>query len=1828
MRFGRLSHGWVLFLKNYVKRDGYMTSHVRENNKKISTIFVISCLVFSSVISIFLINGAFAPSTPEFDNSGNMIITGGKTVLIEDYDPYSHSGDILVNASSTLIIRNCTFKMNPDTNHPYTISVIETSKLIIENSVFTVDTNAIQASYFLRFDILDSTIEILNSSMIMPGTFNLTDSTFRAVNSKIEELSLGYGSPVQIFNSSYVYYEDCSVEDFKVTNPIRLLEDTEFIAINTFFDLDYNTKQMTIANSSHAELYGITINTGLYKYRPINILHGACWANIYRWLEVKATDKLEIPIGGTRIDVKNVTAQSPPVPSKYILDYLGKEASNFNYTNSSGLVLLPLMSDNLTYSSMPNAIFVGNYKLTGFKGLYTATIKSGLPAYPVLTGASNNPNATLHFKNYIIKPNDNPYFSNTPSDIIITDTTGTISNSIYQKPQGGVVDLSFGHQGNIIVNGTGVGGNLKLLSSKLGIEQDPSNKYYILIEENGKINVMKKSAIKDGLVTPGKYPINIFMQDSSELTLDGGSSLKDVGALSIESGSSLILDNSQLHGNIIYGDGAGEGVTISCVNNSKINVSKMSIYNGDVTFRNTNISLASNPVFENINMNASNSSFTRPLTFSKNSKAYLINVTQPGFFNLSAKDTSVIEVFWLLTVVVKDSQGNPLEDADVYIRKYEIQNNELVLVNYKQGKTDSNGRFTQAVLGGIITSTGRQFGGLISNYYLEADYYGTKSTPGSSTRGGSRQSGNNVDVFGGNQEVEIIIPGTPDIAITKLMYPTPGFKNQNSSISANISNIGDFTAFNVEVEFWDLDLGILLGKEIIEELRPKENKTITVTHKYTLEGDYEIKIEVDPMDKIEESIENNNIVFQDITIESLDKPDLMVVENSIISTPSSPISLKSKVKVSATIKNIGTIHAYNFKVTFRAYYLDEGEDDNFVELGNEKAITSLAPLESEEIKAELDWEVLLIGNYSLRVIIDLDDLVGEYDEENNNESKDIEVVKGPDLEVIQIEFNPAPPITRESKFTIIATIINHGPSISPAFKVGFYINTQTNPLSEPMPGPALAAQNTTQVSLSISRELALLEFTDPDEYRIYVKADPKNEISETNDSNNVKFIDFDIIKKADLAIAPEDITFSMTQAENGINFTIFATIKNLGETVSNSYKVIFYDVHWDPNKGGKQISDELIQSTGLSKNKVITISTEWSTEEGGWHNIWAEIESETTDEEKTSNNRAFTRIYVKTKPDLYVMNEDITTDKENENPLINDIIEIFVTIKNAGDTDVKNFEVDLYDNAPGTANSKLIGSFFISDMLEGNSQIKESKKYSFKTAEVHEIWVVCDPTNIIEESNENNNSAHISIDILPTAADLLIEANDITIYSNRTGVPVESDIIGAGENYQVEFRIQNLGSDIARKFNVTVYLDDETTQLETIFIDILVDELNETGLNTITLMTKNIEAIYSKDITNYHNIYINIDPEGLVNESEKDNNYNWSTEFQVIKTKLEITNVRILDETSTPIFDNKASLRKLELGEYANFVVFVKNTGSELADVTVSFSFNGANRFTASSQEIEVFDPEEATTVKYFSYIVQNIDIGADFVLRVDVTGVYGDVEEGVETTMFEELIIPVETKKEDSKKEAILSIGLFDYDLIVIIVIIAVVCGLLGTILFMKKKREKMAECSECGALIPIDAIECPKCGAEFSDEIECGECGALMKVTDTTCPVCGAVFTKEGASEEEDVEGLAGGIGAPGEGLGDVPAGKPPMPGPKPAPGKPKAAGAGVGAKPAAAPTPTPPAAKPPTAPIAPAAATPAEAPAKLEEEGEEKAECYRCGAIVPLSASMCPECGAEFE
>ena len=574
-----------------------------------------------------------------------------------------------------------------------------------------------------------------------------------------------------------------------------------------------------------------------------------------------------------------------------------------------------------------------------------------------------------------------------------------------------------------------------------------------------------------------------------------------------------------------------------------------------------------------------------------------------------------------------------------------------------------------------------------------------------------------------------------------------------------------------------------------------------------------------------------------------------------------------------------------------------------------------------------------------------------------------------------------------------------------------------------------------------------------------------------------------------------------------------------------------------------------------------------------------------------------------TKPDLFVYS--IITDKETDQILVDDtVVKINISIKNGGDTNAQNFEIELWDGPPEVGKEYLTRILIY--QIEGNTIRNETIEHTFLTDGNHHIHVIVDPDNVIPESNEKNNTATKIIFVSKTAPDirLLTDIDEIIPKIEGVANPLEPRVVIEKEKFDFIFEIINEGSDIAYYFTVLVL--DETNEIFNKTYTLNFVQQNQ----SIEIQTPLFEAKYKKDIKGHRKITIWIDPDNRIKETNENNNIYEFDGYKVIKSNLALNRIEIYREGEQIV---ESQVKK---GDILTLRAYVKNMGSEKANATVRFTVDGTPKDTPFSS-IEPDPDQEAL----FILKDQKIETSSAFIISAEAISKEreSDYNDNIETKTIEG-----SGSSKDSKDNFMLLM------MILLIVIIIIICAVVGAVLYLKKKREKMAECSECGALIPVETTACPKCGAEFSDEIECGECGALMKITDTKCPVCGASFTKEGEEGE---------LGPMEEGEGEEkpkPGKAPPAPDKEttePAPGKkvpaPKAKAAAAKTPSAVAAAPAPAGAIIPPPPSKPTGAPPAAAPvASAADEDEEKAECYRCGAIVPLSASMCPECGAEFE
>ncbi|HXW66400.1 MAG TPA: zinc ribbon domain-containing protein [Thermoplasmata archaeon] len=101
---------------------------------------------------------------------------------------------------------------------------------------------------------------------------------------------------------------------------------------------------------------------------------------------------------------------------------------------------------------------------------------------------------------------------------------------------------------------------------------------------------------------------------------------------------------------------------------------------------------------------------------------------------------------------------------------------------------------------------------------------------------------------------------------------------------------------------------------------------------------------------------------------------------------------------------------------------------------------------------------------------------------------------------------------------------------------------------------------------------------------------------------------------------------------------------------------------------------------------------------------------------------------------------------------------------------------------------------------------------------------------------------------------------------------------------------------------------------------------------------------------------------------------------------------------------------------------------------------------------------------------------------------------------------------------EKILGLPLWIWLAIAAAIVVGIVAALL---IFRRQAAGKLVECGECGELIPEDATVCPKCGAEFeNDLVRCSRCSSTIPASSQFCPECGAQLLGKPGEGEADPE------------------------------------------------------------------------------------------------------------
>ncbi len=588
--------------------------------------------------------------------------------------------------------------------------------------------------------------------------------------------------------------------------------------------------------------------------------------------------------------------------------------------------------------------------------------------------------------------------------------------------------------------------------------------------------------------------------------------------------------------------------------------------------------------------------------------------------------------------------------------------------------------------------------------------------------------------------------------------PSPA-QGDTVTINAEILNTGYSQAANILVRFYEGDPangGTQIGPDqTVPSLSPNGSATVGVPYDTSGKtGRHGIFIKIDPLDALRELDETDNSSTAYLTI--LLPPDLFIDSSQITYAPTNP-TVDTPLTVSFIVRNLGEKDVAN--VPLRLY---KGDPANGGVVLNNYTIPLIKGNSQSELKATIND--LAAGSNTFFLVADPDNIIAESNELNNtgNTTINVDASKATDLSIqpANITLMLPPNAKQGDVFTINAVVKNAG-SADVQTHIAFFNG-------DPTAGVLMDRKTVTIPAFGINTVTAGLTLPSSSAI-IYVFVDPDNLIPETDEANNLAFIQIGSSNLPDLLLTDQQVKYYPTNPTPRTKVTIEANLFNYGGSGTYSSMNLYEGM---PESGGilkgslsfYYSSDGNYMNPFESRVGHITLTNLTV----GEHTFYVVADPDNRIQEvNETNNRAKVKITVTAdrEVDLYVRSEDITFSPEL--PLAGELVQIKATLHNSGNEPVTTHS-SLYNGNPSGGGKLIYG---------GGSPIDQDGTYvwSFYITmpnEVPEIYVVMDDYNQVTETNESNNIASRTIDTYKN--DLSISTRDISL---DPAIPEKGDTV-------------------------------------------------------------------------------------------------------------------------------------------------------------------------------------------------------------------------------------------------------------------------------------------------------------------------------------------------------------------------------------------------------------------------------------------------------------------
>src|SRR2546428_2193495 len=499
------------------------------NGAALSLLIVVSLVrggLFASILAL-----SPAARAAACDQVGG-VITGDWTITTAQVCSgilYSVDGTININSGGSLTLTDGGLSFSKDQLHAgYALNVNAGGELVLDHSIVTTQTDSISPFLKLAFTVsgANSRFTMKNgASLKFRGWFNATSATINVTDSKItgftdSELSgLGINTddnndaPLMAWTTTTASVYRSRIERLYecpggTPGNVLLTATSNLYSYDSYLGVDYSNvagahNELRVDGTSNAYLYSVTIDrtqdpAAKADWQP-SFRPTAAGGNVdlMRWLYATVVDSSGIPVSGATVwstlSPSSTTAQYPDnalatTPTSRTLWYLGRTSSGtnaWNRTDSNGLALIPLFTDQITTASLPNAESFGNYHKQVTYAASGTTGDEFYDPYPAVGAANNSKSVTISFSNLQVCPT-------------------------------GVTDWSFDRQivGSISVSSClEISGSVSITDGGLYVDQgsDGSSRAYVKILSGGRLTLVNSTVWSN-------YPLAFYVANGGTLS--------------------------------------------------------------------------------------------------------------------------------------------------------------------------------------------------------------------------------------------------------------------------------------------------------------------------------------------------------------------------------------------------------------------------------------------------------------------------------------------------------------------------------------------------------------------------------------------------------------------------------------------------------------------------------------------------------------------------------------------------------------------------------------------------------------------------------------------------------------------------------------------------------------------------------------------------------------------------------------------------------------------------------------------------------------------------------------------------------------------------------------------------------------------------------------------------------------------------------------------------------------------------------------------------------------------------------------------------------------